>query len=177
MFRVFLITSVLFASPAAADLKSCTTLFEKTPQILSDLNQVGEHRFEDDHPGLGYSVTFADASSKLTVFLYDHQQQVIDPETAMESFTQSARDIATITSKRGAELGDIHAYQMRDASQILPLRAQAEASDGISELLALGVVDNCIVKVRFTAQFSIEKAQVWMKVITDYLNNGLGSST
>ena len=67
---------------------------------------------------------------------------------ALESFKQAARDIAAIAARRGAELGEINAYQLRDPSQVLPYRAEAKASDGLSELLAVGVVDNCIVKLR-----------------------------
>lgn len=173
-FRLLAFLISLLAAPAYADLKSCQHLYEITPQVLSDLNQVGSAEYEDDHPGLGYSVSFADPSSKLTVFFYDHQHDVIAPEMALDSFKQSARDISVVAERRGAELGEFNAYEMRDTSQLLPLRAEAESSDGLAEMLALGVVDNCIVKLRFTAQFSLDEARVWVKVITDYLNEGLG---
>jgi len=168
--------SVLGTS-ALADTQSCKALFDRAPQVLSDLNQVGSHEYEPEHPGLGYSATFADPSSKITVFFYDHQQKTISSEMALESFKQAARDIAAVAERRGAELGEINAYQVRDPSQVLPLRAEAVASDGQSEFLAVGVVDDCIVKLRFTAQFPMEKAQVWMKVLNDYLNKGYGQPT
>ncbi|MCG7522497.1 hypothetical protein [Ruegeria sp. Ofav3-42] len=133
--------------------------------------------YEKDHTGLGYSTTFADPTSKITVFFYDHEQKRVSPEMALESFKKAARDIAELADRRGAKLGDINAYQMRDPSQRLPLRAEAESSDGLSELLAVGVVEDCIVKLRFTAQFPMEKAQVWIKVLTDYLNNGYQQPT
>ncbi len=177
MLRILVILFSLLSGAALADVQSCKKLYDLAPQVLSDLNQVGSHEYEDEHPGLGYSVTFADASSKLTVFFYDHKAKTVSSEMALESFKQAARDIAAVAERRGAKLGDINAYQTRDTSQVLPLRAEAESTDGHSELLALGVVEDCIVKLRFTAQFPMDKAQVWMKVITDYLNEGFGQST
>jgi len=177
MFRTLLIVFSLLSGAAFADVQSCKNLFDRAPQVLSDLNQVGSHEYETEHPGLGYSLTFADPSSKLTLFFYDHQEKTISSEMALESFKQAARDIAAVAEKRGTKLGEINAYQMRDATQVLPLRAEAETTDGLSELLALGVIDDCIVKLRFTAQFPMDKAQVWMNIITDYLNEGFGPST
>ena len=177
MLRSLTLTASLLAAPAFADLKSCQHLYSITPAVLSDLNQVGSAEYENDHPGLGYSVSFADPSSKLTMFFYDHQQNTIPPELTLESFRQSARDIAALAEKRGAELGEINAYEMQDSSQLLPLRAEAASSDGLAEVLAMGVVDNCIVKLRFTGQFSLDEAKVWVKVITDYLNQGLDPKT
>lgn len=172
MLRFIPLTFFLLSGTAQADVQSCKNLFDRTPNVLSDLNQVGSHEYENEHPGLGYSVTFADSTSKLTVFFYDHQQKNISSEVALESFKQAARDIATGAEKRGAKVSEINAFQMRDTTQMLPLRAETQSSDGYSELLALGVVDDCIVKLRFTAGFEMEKAKVWMKVITDYLNEG-----
>ncbi len=177
ILRTLTITFSLLAAPAFADLKSCQHLYEIAPRVLSDLNQVGSAQYEDEHPGLGYSVSFADPSSKLTLFFYDLQHKVIPPDAALESFKQSARDIVTVTGQRGAELGEINAYEMRDTSQVLPLRAEAESSDGFAEMLALGVVDNCIVKMRLTAQFSLDEAKVWVKAIADYLNEGFQKPT
>ncbi|WP_170763453.1 hypothetical protein [Ruegeria lacuscaerulensis] len=74
-------------------------------------------------------------------------------------------------------MGEINAYQMHNKSQVMPLRAEAESTDGISELLALGVIDDCIVNLRFTARFPMDKAQVWMKVISDDLNEGYRQPT
>ncbi|WP_171206301.1 hypothetical protein [Ruegeria sp. HKCCA0235A] len=177
LLKPLVVSLSLLCGPALADVQSCKKLFERAPQVLSDLNQIGSEVYEDSHPGLGYSTTFADPSSKITVFFYDHQQRDVSSEMALESFKQAARDIAAIAARRGAELGEINAYQLRDPSQVLPYRAEAKASDGLSELLAVGVVDNCIVKLRFTAQFPMEKAQVWMKVLSDYLNKGYGKPT
>ncbi|WP_170387482.1 hypothetical protein [Ruegeria atlantica] len=177
MLKILALSLPLLGGSALADVQSCKKLFDLAPKVLSDLKQVGSHEYENENPGLGYSVTFADPSSKLTVFFYDHQEKNISPEMALDSFKQAARDIAAVAEKRGAELGEINAYQMRDTPQVLPLRAEAESTDGISELLALGVVDDCIVKLRFTAHFPLDKAQVWVKVITDYLNKGFRQPT
>ncbi|WP_209599179.1 hypothetical protein [Ruegeria sp. HKCCSP351] len=176
-FRILVLSMALLASSALADVQSCKNLHERAPELLSDLNQVGSKDYETEHPGLGYSVTFADPSSKITVFFYDHQERKVTNDMAVESFRQAARDIAAVAEQRGAELGEINAYQMRDSSQVLPLRAEMETSDGLSEFLAVGVVNDCIVKLRFTAQFEIEKAKVWMKVLNDYLNKGYRSPT
>lgn len=177
MFRILVLSLSVFASSAVADVRSCKALFDRAPQVLDDLNQISSHEYEKDHPGLGYSVTFADPSSKITLYFYDHQQNTISSEVALESFKQAARDIAAVAEQRGAKLGAINAYQVRDTSQVLQFRAEAEASDGLSEFLGVGVVNNCIVKLRFTAQFSMEKAQVWMKVLNDYMNKGYGQPT
>lgn len=157
-----------------ADLQSCQKLFAAAPQVLDDLNETDSHNYEDDHPGLGYSISFMDPKSRLTVFFYDYQQNSISSETALESFKEAARDIHVAAEKRGADTGKINAYQVKDRRQLFPLRAEAETSDGKSEFLALGVVSDCIVKVRFTAKFSMEEAKVWMTVILNYLNEGYG---
>lgn len=174
ILRTVAVILSLAGGAAWADVQSCKRLFDRAPDVLSDLNQVGSHEYEKDHPGLGYSATFADPSSKITLFFYDHHQQTVSSDMALESFKQAARDISTVADRRGAELGEINAYQVQDTSQVLPLRAEVQASDGKAEFLAVGVVDNCIVKLRFTADFPMKKAQVWMKVINDYLNKGYG---
>ncbi len=172
MLRILALCSTLLGSPALADLQSCQNLYAQTPLILSDLNLVDSYSYEDDFPGLGYSITFADTTSQLTIFLYDHEQQVIPPEMALDSFHQALGDITASTNNRGVELGEISAYQIQDTAQQLPLRAEARTSDGFSELLAIGVVDNCIIKLRFTTEFEIEKAKGLMDVVTGYLNEG-----
>ena len=175
IFRTLVFSLSVLSGSALADVQSCKSLFDRAPQVLGDLNQIGSHEYEDEHPGLGYSATFADPSSKITVFFYDQQQKSVSSEMALERFKHSARDIAAVAAQRGAEVGEFNAYRVRDTSQVLPLRAEVETSDGLSEFLAVGIVDNCIVKLRFTAQFEMEKAQVWMKVLNDYLNKGYGS--
>ncbi len=175
MLRTLVLSLSVLAAPAFADVQSCKNLFDRAPQVLDDLNQVGSQDYEKDHPGLGYSATFADPSSKITVFLYDQLNQNISPEMALESFKQAAQDIAAVAERRGADLAEINAYQTRDTSRVLPLRAEVETSDGLSEFLSVGIVDNCIVKLRFTAKFEMEEAQIWMKVLNDYLNKGYGS--
>ena len=154
----FLLT--VLGGSALADTQSCKNLRDRAPEILGDLNQVGSHEYENEHLDHGYSATFADPSSKVTVFFYDQQQKNISSEIALESFKQSARDIAAVAEQRGAEVGEINANQVRDASQVLSLRAEVEKSDGLSEFLAVGIVDNCIVKLRFTAQLEIDKAGI-----------------
>lgn len=174
MFRMLVAVFALASGPAIADLQSCQRLFAATPQILSDLNKGESKNFEDDYPGLGYSVSFVDTATKLTVFFYDYQQKTISPEMGLEHFRQSAQDMRTVTERRGSELGEIKAYQVNEQSQLFRLRAEAETLDGASELLALGVVDNCIVKVRFTARFSMDKAKIWMIVVLEMLNENFG---
>ncbi len=159
ILRGLTFTCALIASPATADLMSCQHLHKTAPQVLSGLNQVASSEFEEEHPGYGYSRSFADSSSKLTLFFYDNQHEIISPDLALESFKQSARDIAILADRRDAELDEFNAYRISDASQLLPLRAEAISSDGYSELLALGVVDNCIVKLRFTARYSLDEAK------------------
>ncbi|WP_298855242.1 hypothetical protein [uncultured Ruegeria sp.] len=175
MLKTLVFSLSMLDGSALADVQSCKNLFDRAPQVFGDLNQVGSNEYESEHPGLGYSAIFADPSSKITVFFYDERQKNISAEMALESFKQAARDIASVAERRGTTLGEIKAYQVRDASQVLPLRAEVETSDGVSELLAVGVVDDCIVKLRFTAQFPMEKAQVWMQVLTDYVNKGYRS--
>lgn len=174
MLRMLVVFLVLGGGPVMADLQSCQKLFAATPQVLNELNLDESRNFEDDHPGLGYAVSFVDPATKLTIFFYDYQQKTISPATGLDSFKQGAQDMRSVVKKRGSELGEIKAYQVSELPQLFRLRAEAEAMDGRSELLALGVVDDCIVKIRFTAHFSMDEAKVWMTIVLRNLNESFG---
>lgn len=174
MIRVFGLFLAVSGGPAMADLQSCKDLFAAAPQVLSDLNEGESHIYEDENPGLGYSISFVDPSSKFTVFFYDYEKESISAETALASFKQSARDMRDKMAKDGSGPSEFETYELTEQPQLFRLRAEAVSQDGVSQLLALGVVNDCIVKVRFTAKFAMNEAKVWMSVFLDYLNKGLG---
>ena len=174
MLRTLAVFLAFASGPAMADLQSCQKLFATVPQVLDEVNNGRSHNYEDDHPGLGYSFSFVDSKTKLTVFFYDHQQQSISPAMALESFKEAARDMHTVAKKRGSKLSNFNAYQVGEQSQLFRLQAESESRDGKSEFLALGIVDNCIVKIRFTAHFSMDEAKRRMNVILRNMNQGFG---
>lgn len=173
MLRILVVILVLFIEPAVADVQSCQKIFDTIPQILDQRNEAGTKNYEDENPGLGYSISFAEPRTYLTLFFYDQQQKSISASFALESFKQAARDMQVGAKERGSELRPINAFQLNEQTQMFALRAEAEALDGVSELLALGVVDDCIVKIRFSARFPMDEARDSLNAILRLVNEGL----
>ncbi len=73
------------------------------PQVLGDLNQVGSREYEIENPDLGYCVSFADPTSKLTIYFNDHQERTISSEMALEIFKQAAPGVLPLLPKNAEQ--------------------------------------------------------------------------
>lgn len=174
MFRPLLFLLMISGGPAMADLHACRQMFSAAPDALGGLPRMKSFTYEDDYPGLGFSVGYVGPASKVTVYFYDHQKDTVPSGVALDSFKQSARDMMRGIETQGFEPGPIKAYQLKNESRQFRLRAETETAQGRSDFLVLGVVEDCIVKLRFTAEQPMQGAKTQLNAILTELKSHLG---
>lgn len=173
--RLLIALLLCLPSLALADLKSCQTLYAEPPTTLAGLALREGKDLEKRYKGSGYSLQYGSGNAtKLSLFFYDNRKRRISRDYAINEFTAVMRGIVEMGAVRqGNVKGRVTA-----TAEDLPTPTAVGAAflhTGPTEqklgndYLFMGVINNCLYKLRFTPPGSATSADRKFKSLMEEL--------
>ena len=142
----------LCGQAALADVAACRALYAALPETVLGLDHAAQRDFESEMPGLGYASAFAGEGELLTMFLFDLGQSQISSELVAEHLVGAIEDMRDAAEERGFPIGELTRFPGDDGVfYAIGLIGETGEAGGSTEILAIGVRDDCIVKARYTS--------------------------
>ncbi len=183
---------VAFATPAFADVKSCIDLFQNGPRALGGYVRSDSRNYEKDIRGAGYSTTYGRVTGDhVTVFYYTKHQRRPSFQFIVDELIQATGLAIDVRLNFWAKHGLTH-YDPYQAEQPFltieevakhpnPIAVQARinmdppGATAANDYVTLGVMNNCIVKLRYSTPGPRQAAdRKFERIRTDLLRHFAG---
>jgi len=150
MYRLVFAVFLAFPNLAAADPAVCIALRDSMPDAIGSLDATEKHDFEAEQPGLGYSAGFVSDSRFLTAYFSDFGKPSFDEHFLAELLKTSIVGIEVRLKSVPASFELLKAFQFEREDLLFRYFAIGKDSLGNGQFIAIGVLGDCIVKLRYT---------------------------
>ena len=163
--RLFLAFALGLANTSAglADVKSCQKLYSDAPTSLAGYKLIQGKDLEQSHPGHGYFLSYSDESQdRVSLIFYDGRKRWISKKFAMQHLIESTNAAVATQRRQGLQEGPVNLtdanIQVTGAVGASYIHLSAPRKPPGNDYVLMGVIDNCLYKLRVTLSGEPEKA-------------------